>query len=326
MAEKLKKTRTAKARGAGKANKQEKETETEKEQTFAEWLCDREPKIPQRALTDAEAEVLDRGYRTCLKRACAVAARITGCTRREAEDIVHGAIARIIRGAVTGRVAFPDAEESFRRRLMGSVRCLAKQVIAAPRPRPPLRKHGARCVPYSRRLMIWREQEQLISRRKVPERGLSPDMEGYDNEVNGPPAEEVEGVPWSAPRRTTARHGPRWPKPDPMQLAWDLSSIFDVVGYSLSPMQRQVMELVRDGMSREEIAETLEISPKTVDTHEARAMQTLHDIIMRGLPWSPPDGPDSPYKRHRSEWNSIIRRLEALRLERLAAEINDKAA
>src|SRR3954463_982659 len=136
MAEKLKKSRT---RIVGKAKVPDQKAKA-KEQTFAEWLCDREPEVPQRELTDAEADVLGRGYRTCLKRACSVAARITGCTRKEAEDIVHGAIARIIRRAVTGRVAFPEAGEAFRRRLMGQVRSLAKQEVAGPKPKPPIRK------------------------------------------------------------------------------------------------------------------------------------------------------------------------------------------
>jgi DNA-directed RNA polymerase specialized sigma24 family protein len=322
MAEKLRQTRTRKAR---KTKRQSDEGTKENEQTFAEWLCDREPKAPQRELTDVEVKALDDGYKACLKQACSVAARITGCTRKEAQDIVHGAVARMIRAAVTGRVAFPESGEPFRRRLMGYVRSVAKQVVAGPRPRPPIRMPGARCVKYNRRLMIWKEQEQLVSRRMVPERGLPTDMESYEESLDGPVLEEIRGVPWAAPRRTTARHGPCWPRLDRVLMAWDLSCILDIASYQLSAMQRKIIERVRDGWWGVEIARELKISPKTVDTHAGRAMETLRDTITRVV-WIVPDGEDSPYKRHWSEWNPIIKRLEALRLERLAAGTDGWAA
>lgn len=324
MTDALMETRTRKA-GKTRVEKPDDPKAREKRQTFADWLCDREPKAPQRELTDAEAAALDRGYRACLKRACSLAWRITGCTRSEAEDIVHGALARIIRNVVTDRAAFPEEGEPFRRRLMGCVRFVARQVMAGPKPRPPIRQPGARCVKYNPELKIWKEADQLMSRRKVPERGLSPDMEGYDEAIDGPALEEIRGVPWSAPRRTTARHGPCWPKEDRVQRAWDLSCIFDTASYQLSTMQRKVTELLRDGRTRREIARQLEIRPKTVDTHEDRAHETLHHVIVAVRPWMPPDGPDSPHKRHWSEWNSIIKGLQARRLERLADDANKAA-
>jgi len=49
---------------------------------------------------------------------------------------------------------------------------------------------------------------------------------------------------------------------------------------SLSPREREVLQLILDGKSRVEIAETLCLSKKTVDTYRNRIMQKLdiHDI------------------------------------------------
>ena len=49
---------------------------------------------------------------------------------------------------------------------------------------------------------------------------------------------------------------------------------------SLSPREREVLQLILDGKSRVEIAETLDLSKKTVDTYRNRIMQKLdiHDI------------------------------------------------
>ena len=44
---------------------------------------------------------------------------------------------------------------------------------------------------------------------------------------------------------------------------------------SLSPREREVLQLILDGKSRVEIAETLDLSKKTVDTYRNRIMQKL---------------------------------------------------
>jgi RNA polymerase sigma factor (sigma-70 family) len=48
----------------------------------------------------------------------------------------------------------------------------------------------------------------------------------------------------------------------------------------LSPREREVLQLVVEGNSSAEIAETLYLSPKTVETYRSRLMQKLeiHDI------------------------------------------------
>ena len=45
---------------------------------------------------------------------------------------------------------------------------------------------------------------------------------------------------------------------------------------SLSPRERQVLQLVAEGMSSSAIAERLELSPKTVETYRSRLMQKLN--------------------------------------------------
>ncbi len=51
-----------------------------------------------------------------------------------------------------------------------------------------------------------------------------------------------------------------------------------VVGYwqTLSKREKQVMDLVVDGMANKLIAETLDISPKTVEVHRSRVMSKMH--------------------------------------------------
>ena len=44
---------------------------------------------------------------------------------------------------------------------------------------------------------------------------------------------------------------------------------------SLSPRERQILQLVVEGQSSSEIAETLRLSPKTVDTYRSRLMHKL---------------------------------------------------
>ncbi len=44
---------------------------------------------------------------------------------------------------------------------------------------------------------------------------------------------------------------------------------------SLSPREREVLQLILDGKSRVEIAETLDLSKKTIDTYRNRIMQKL---------------------------------------------------
>ncbi len=48
----------------------------------------------------------------------------------------------------------------------------------------------------------------------------------------------------------------------------------------LTPRQRQVLKLIAEGRSRKQIAQTMDISAKTVDTFRAQLMQTLdiHDV------------------------------------------------
>lgn len=49
---------------------------------------------------------------------------------------------------------------------------------------------------------------------------------------------------------------------------------------SLTPRQRQILQLVSEGLTNRKIAETLGIAPKTVDTHRMRLMKALdiHDV------------------------------------------------
>ena len=51
-----------------------------------------------------------------------------------------------------------------------------------------------------------------------------------------------------------------------------------ILGYyaTLSKREKQVMQLVVDGMANKAIAETLDISPKTVEVHRARVMSKMN--------------------------------------------------
>ncbi len=57
----------------------------------------------------------------------------------------------------------------------------------------------------------------------------------------------------------------------------------EILGYwhTLSRREKQVMQLVVDGMANKVIAETLDISPKTVEVHRARVMSKMN---ARNLP------------------------------------------
>lgn len=48
----------------------------------------------------------------------------------------------------------------------------------------------------------------------------------------------------------------------------------------LTPRQRQVLKLIAEGQSTKQIAQTLEVSAKTVETHRAKVMERLgiHDV------------------------------------------------
>lgn len=52
---------------------------------------------------------------------------------------------------------------------------------------------------------------------------------------------------------------------------------------SLSGRERQVLQLVAEGRSSAEIARTLNLSPKSVDTYRSRVMQKLHIGDVAGL-------------------------------------------
>ena len=49
---------------------------------------------------------------------------------------------------------------------------------------------------------------------------------------------------------------------------------------TLSPRQREVLHLIAEGRTTKQIAQTLEISVKTVETHRAQLMERLdiHDV------------------------------------------------
>ena len=54
-------------------------------------------------------------------------------------------------------------------------------------------------------------------------------------------------------------------------------------GDALSPRQREVLQLIAEGKSTREIAERLNLSPKTVETHRAQLMQRLAIFDIAGL-------------------------------------------
>jgi len=59
-----------------------------------------------------------------------------------------------------------------------------------------------------------------------------------------------------------------------------LLSKADAPGDPLSPRERQVLQLVAEGMSSKDVATQLGISPKTAESHRARIMEKLdiHDV------------------------------------------------
>ena len=70
----------------------------------------------------------------------------------------------------------------------------------------------------------------------------------------------------SATRRLVGEFAARWdgPRATPAQLEW------------LTDREREVMSLVAAGLSNEQIAERLVVSPATAKTHVSRAMRKLH--------------------------------------------------
>jgi RNA polymerase sigma factor (sigma-70 family) len=48
----------------------------------------------------------------------------------------------------------------------------------------------------------------------------------------------------------------------------------------LTPRQREILQLIAEGRSTKEIAQTLGLSPRTVETHRAQLMERLgvHDV------------------------------------------------
>ena len=52
---------------------------------------------------------------------------------------------------------------------------------------------------------------------------------------------------------------------------------------ALSPRQREVLQLIAEGRSTREIAERLNLSVKTVETHRAQLMQRLEIYDVAGL-------------------------------------------
>ena len=57
----------------------------------------------------------------------------------------------------------------------------------------------------------------------------------------------------------------------------------DQPGESLSPRQREVLQLIAEGQSTKEIARRLELSVKTVDTHRSQLMKQLDIHEVAGL-------------------------------------------
>jgi RNA polymerase sigma factor (sigma-70 family) len=52
---------------------------------------------------------------------------------------------------------------------------------------------------------------------------------------------------------------------------------------ALSPREREILQLVAEGKTSQEIAERLSISPKTVDTYRSRLMHKIRVEDMAGL-------------------------------------------
>jgi DNA-binding NarL/FixJ family response regulator len=52
---------------------------------------------------------------------------------------------------------------------------------------------------------------------------------------------------------------------------------------TLSPREREILQLVAEGKTSQEIAERLSISPKTVDTYRSRLMRKIGVEDMAGL-------------------------------------------
>ncbi|MCS0602238.1 helix-turn-helix transcriptional regulator [Streptomyces sp. LP11] len=59
----------------------------------------------------------------------------------------------------------------------------------------------------------------------------------------------------------------------------------------LSPREREVADLAAHGLTNREIADTLHLSPRTVEQHVSRAMRKLSAPSRRALALPPPDGP-----------------------------------
>lgn len=52
---------------------------------------------------------------------------------------------------------------------------------------------------------------------------------------------------------------------------------------ALSSREREILQLVADGKTSREIAKSLDISPKTVDTYRSRLMRKINVENMTGL-------------------------------------------
>lgn len=88
------------------------------------------------------------------------------------------------------------------------------------------------------------------------------------------------GQPWFAPEVTLALSGGggATPSPDGENTASDAAKLA-----SLSEREREILAAIAEGQSSREIAESLFLSPRTVDTHRSNLMRKLDIHKVAGL-------------------------------------------
>lgn len=259
--------------------------------TYAEWLCDPAESGQDRPLTDAEQLLFDRWYREGIERAQRLARRIVG--RESADDVVHGAITRMMHKFVTDDPDAPRDYDLFRRRMLRIVYCLAHNMVDL----EPYTPHP---------LARWGETQAPISGRKVPERLLVRDFE---------PVEAAMGVA-SPQLPSSAYRGPCGVQLDPVVMAYELEFILQYAICDLPEMQSDAILAWLEHPSRERASIELGISPKTFDTHLARGKLKLRAILL-AEDCRIPDVPGKfagPW--HISAWKEFIKDLELDRQDR----------
>jgi len=239
---------------------------------------------PRCALSEAATHNLGQWSGRVEKRARACAA--TWVPKKDVEDVVQSALTRLLEACTDFHEPrpFPKTEAGFRKLFLTIVANLARDYKRA--------GHNAERSTHK----FWGEPEPHLPQKHVADRSLAPDTESlWLDDVD--PDEEVSGPVLRVPRRVAYDCPPDEHKIHYMEFA----QFIDDKLLELPPKQAAVIKgIVFDGLSRSKVAKRLHISPKTVDTHYARAVAHLQRSL---ICWLPKDAYDD------NRWRDVIKAM-----------------